>query len=144
MKVSPTDPDLIGALGLDPKTAAEVTAYLREQPNYGPINTSSETFARMESRSRDAVMKLQWTDLEHEPRLPLERVFVQCGCGDADEAKEIVAYVMRAMISEPGRTDDPEVARIAMGMPKGISVYEIMRSCDAGVYRAKEIQAQII
>ena len=144
MRVPPTDPDLIGAFGLDQRMAAEVAAYLGEQPNYGPINRSSEAFARMEARSRDAVMRLQWRNLEREPRLPLERVFVQCGCSDADEAKDIVAYVMRAMISEPGRVEDPEIAKTAMGLPKGISVYEIMESCDVGVYTAKEIQAQII
>ena len=99
----------MNALGLDPETAAEVTAYIGEQPDYGTITPGTEAFSRMESLSRDAVMKLEWRDLEHSPRLPLERVFVQCGCRDADSAKEIVAYVLRAMLADTGRNADPRL-----------------------------------
>ena len=144
MKTSPTDPDLINALGLDPGTAAEVAAYLGETPDCGPIVPGTERYARMESSSRDAVRKLEWKDLERNPRLPLERVFVQCGCGDVDEAKDIVAYVLRAMLVEPGRTEDPKHIRLAMGMPKGITVYEIVQACDVGVHEAREIQAKVV
>ena len=144
MKTSPTDPDLINALGLDPDTAAEVASYIGETPDCGPISPGSERYLTMEARSRDAVQKLEWRDLEHNPRLPLERVFVQCGCDDIDEAKEIVAYVLRAMLVEPGRSDNPEHIKLAMRMPKGISVYEIVQSCDVGVHEAREIQAQVV
>ena len=144
MKVSPTDPDLINALGLDQESAAEVTAYLAEQPDYGSINPGSESFGRMESLSRDAVMKLDWRDLEHNPRLPLERVFVQCGCKDADSAKEIVAYVLRAMLADPGRNADPRLSDMSMRLPKGITVYEIMRECGVGVYEARVVQSLIV
>ena len=144
MKTSPTDPDLINALGLDPDTAAEVASYIGETPDCGPLSPGSERYLTMEARSRAAVLKLEWRDLEHNPRLPLERVFVQCGCDDIDEAKEIVAYVLRAMLVDPGRSDNPEHIKLAMGMPKGISVYEIVRSCDVGVHEAREIQAQVV
>ena len=144
MKVSPTDPDLMNALGLDQETAAEVTAYIGEQPDYGTITPGTEAFSRMESLSRDAVMKLDWRDLEHSPRLPLERVFVQCGCRDADSAKEIVAYVLRAMLADTGRNADPRLTDMSMRLPKGISVYDIMRECGVGVYEARVVQSLIV
>ena len=144
MKVAPTDSDLLASLGLDQASAAEVRAYLSEQPDYGPINPGSDSFRRMESLSRDAVMKLEWRDLERSPRLPLERVYAQCGCDDADTAKDIVAYVMRAMLTEPGRNADPRLSDLSMRLPKGISVYDIMRECDLGVYEARVVQSLIV
>ncbi len=144
MRVPPTDPDLLTSLGLDHQSVEDVRAYLGEQPDYGPINPGSDAFARMESLSKEVVMKLEWKDLEHNPKLPLERVFVQCGCEDIDAAKEIVSYVHRAMLSDPGRNPDPRLSGISMRLPKGISVYEIMRECDLGVYEAKVVQSQIV
>lgn len=144
MKVSPTDPDLMSALGLDGETAAEVTAYLGEQPDYGPINPGSDRFREMEALSRDAVMKLDWRDLEHNPRLPLERVYVQCACRDSDSAKEIVAYIFRAMLGDPGRNADPRLSDMSMRLPKGLTVYEVMRECDLGVYEARIVQNMIV
>lgn len=144
MKVSPTDSDLMSSLGLDGETAAEVTAYLREQPDYGPINPGSDGFREMEALSKDAVMNLDWRDLEHNPRLPLERVFVQCACKDSDSAKEIVAYVFRAMLGDPGRNSDPRLTDMSMRLPKGLTVYEVMRECNLGVYEARVVQNLIV
>lgn len=144
MKVSPTDPDLINALGLEGDMAGEVIAYLSEQPDFGPISPGTDRFRQMEALSKDAVMKLGWKDLEHSPKLPLEKVFVQCGCRDSDSAKEIVAYVFRAMIADPGRNSDPRLSDMSMRLPKGISVYEIMRECDLGVYEARMVKNLIV
>lgn len=143
-KVRPTDPDLMAALGLDPDTAAQVRAYVSEMADYGHIAPGTEGFAEMEARSREAVEKLGWRDLEGEPRLPLEAVFVQCGYRDCDDAKRLVSYVHKAMLMDLGRRDDPRLAEMSMRLPKGMTVYEIMRECGLGVYEARVVKSLII
>lgn len=141
---SPADPDIMGALGLDQSTAAAVSAYLSDQRDYGLITPGTDQFRRMEDESREVVMKLGWKDLEGEPRLPLEKVYVQCGYRDCDDAKKVVAYIHKAMLSEPGRKADPRLSEMSMRLPKGMTVYEIMRECDVGVYEARVIRSLII
>ncbi len=141
---SPTDPDLMGALGLDQSTAAEVTAYLSEQKDYGLITPGTDQFRKMEDESKEVVRKLGWKDLEGNPRLPLERVYVQCGYRDCDDAKRVVSYIHKAMLVEPGRKADPRLSEMSMRLPKGMTVYEIMGECDVGVYEARVIRSLII
>ncbi len=143
-KSRPTDPDVLEYIDLDPDTSHRVAAYLSEQRDYGHVSPGTEGFAEMERRSHDAVMKLGWKDLESEPRLPLEAVFVQCGCRDADEAKELVAYIHKAMLIDIGRKSDPRLTEMSMGLPKGLSVYDVMRECDLGVYEARVVLGQVI
>ncbi len=139
-----TDRDLLNAVGMDPDTAARVRAYLSEVPDSGRIGPGDERFRTMEARSRDAVLKLRWEDLDRNPRLPLDRVFIQCGCRDVDEAREIVAYVMRCMLTDPEPDPDGDLGSMSMRYPRGTTVYEIMSMTDLGVYEARQVQSQIV
>ncbi len=144
MKLPPTDPDIMGYLGLDPSMSAKVVSYMTERRDIGPISPGTDLFREMERRSLDAVTKLQWKDLEKDPDLPLAAVFVQCGFKDVDAAKDLTAYVKRAMLSDIGRRADPRLAEMSLGLPKGLTVYEIMCECSIGVYEARVVQSQII
>lgn len=144
MKLSPSDPDITGYMGLDPAMSAKVSAFIAERREYGTITPGTDVFREMERRSLDAVTKLQWKDLESNPELPLDAVFVQCGFRDVDAAKDLVAYIMRAMLTDIGRKADPRLADMSMGLPKGMTVYEIMVECSIGVYEARVVQGQII
>ncbi len=134
-KTTANDPDILDALGFDPDMADMIKGYLEEIPDIGPIVQGGDGFEDMERQSRDVIMKLAWKDLEGNPKLPLERVFHVGGYKDADSARRLVAYVQRAMLSKPGTPND-RISLVAMGLPKGMTVYEIMRQCNLGVYEA--------
>ncbi len=142
-RTSAYDPDILDALGLEPAVASQVSKYLSDIPEAGPINPNDPEFDYMERLSHDTIMKMKWTDLEVHPTLPLEKVFVAGGFRDADSAKMLVAYVKRAMLTSP-RTSDDRLSSMAMGLIKGMSVYEIMRQCDLGVYEANAVKALIV
>ena len=143
-KQPPTDPDVMGFLGLDQAMAAKVSAFLTERRDIGTISPGTDAFREMERRSLDAVTKLQWKDLEKAPDLPLASVYVECGFKDVDAAKDLVAYIKRAMLTDIGRRADPRLAEMSLGLPKGMTVYEIMLECSIGVYEARVVQSQII
>lgn len=138
------DPDIMTALGFDPSVAHRVTDYLQDIHEYGPISPGTDEFRRLEKLSHDVVMKIGWKDLEDEPQLPLEKVFVAGGFRDADSAKELVAYVFAAMSLDVGRKVDPGLTEMSMRLPKGMTVYEIMDECSLGVYEARVVQAQVV
>lgn len=143
-KTPPTDPDVMGYLGLDPAMSSKVLAYLSERRDAGPIVPGTDEFREMERRSLDVVTKMKWTHLEQDPELPLDAVFVQCGFKDVDSAKDMVAYIRRAMLSDVGRKADPRLVDMSLGLPKGMTIYEIMQECAIGVYEARVVQSQII
>ena len=138
------DPDLLLSLGLEPSMSAMVADYLGDIEEYGRIDVGSDEFRRMEAQSHDVIVKIGWRDLESEPQLPLERVFVSGGFKDADDAKNLVAYVFKVMHCDVGRKADPRVEDLSMRLPKGMSVYEIMSECGIGVYEARQVQSLII
>ena len=138
------DPDLLMSLGLEPSMSSMVSDYLSDIGEYGRIDVGSEEFRRMESLSHDIVIKIDWRDLESEPRLPLEKVFVSGNFRDADDAKRLVAYVFKAMHCDIGRNADPRVEDLSMRLPKGMGVFEIMSECGIGVYEARQVQSLII
>lgn len=138
------DPSILDAIGLDPEMAKEVSRYLSEVPDIGPIGPDSRDFEYMELQSHEVIMKLRWTDLEGSPLLPLEKVYVATGSRDADAARMLVAYVQKVMLSPAPSTADDKVASIAMGLPKGMTVYEAMKQCDLGVYEARLACSMIV
>ena len=137
------DPDILDALGLDAETAAEVSRYISDLPDAKGISPSDPGFREMESRSHDLVTKLSWKDLEGQPVLPLEKVFIAGNFRDADSAKEMVAYIQGALSSSP-MEDDGRLSKIAMGLPKGMTVYEIVTQCGLGVYEAASVKSMIV
>lgn len=142
-RTSANDPDILDAIGLDPETASKVSKYLADIPDIAPIVPGGSEFEFMEKRSHDVIVKLKWTDLEAQPELPLEKVFVSGGFRDADSAKELVAYVRRALLSPPGHADD-RLSNMAMGLMKNMTLYEIISQCDIGVYEAVAVKALIV
>lgn len=144
LKSAPDDPEILGFLGLDKEMSEKVSAYIAEKAEAGPIVPGTDDFREMERKSLDAVMKLEWRDLENSPRLPLDAVFVQCGFRDVDDAKKLIAYIHRAMFTDVGRKADPRLIDMSMSLPKGMTVYEIMDQCSIGVYEARVVQSQII
>ncbi|MGN0097979.1 MAG: tetratricopeptide repeat protein, partial [Candidatus Methanomethylophilaceae archaeon] len=138
------DPDLLLSLGLEPSMSSMVSDYLSDIEEYGRIDVGSDEFRRMEALSHDIIVKIGWRDLESEPHLPLERVFVSGNFRDADDAKQLVAYVFKVMHCDVGRKADPRVEDLSMRLPKGMSVYEIMSECGVGVYEARQVQSLII
>lgn len=141
--VDPTDRDLMGSMGLDQAASGELSRYLSTLPQV-KVEPGTDRFRRLESGSRDAVMKLEWRDIERDHRLPLEKVYVLCGYTDPDEARELVAYVGWAMSADIGRNTDPRLSDMSMRLPKGMGVYDIMRECDLGVYEARVVKSLII
>ncbi len=138
------DPDMLDALSPHPTPPPQVATYLGEQSDYGHINSSSPRFAEMKRVSVDAIMKLDLRDLEHNPKLPVEKVFVRCGYRDPNAAKKIMAYVFRVIIADPARNTDPKLSDISMRLPKGMTVYEIMRECGLNIYKARIVQGLIV
>lgn len=136
------DPDIPDALGLDPDVSKEVSRYLSDLPDPGQMGPGNPDFEFMERQSHDVVLKMKWTDLEGQPMLPLEKVFVSGGFRDADSAKALVAYIHKAMFVQPGKDD--RLSDMAMGLPKGMTVFEIMRECDLGVYEAAAVKSMIV
>ncbi|MDO5862139.1 MAG: hypothetical protein Q4Q58_05040, partial [Thermoplasmata archaeon] len=139
-----SDPDILDALGLDPDVAADVSRYLSEMPEAGQIVPGQGDFDYMERLSHDVIVKMKWDSLEDEPLLPLEKAFVAGGFRDADSAKALVAYVHKAMFAPIQQTSDKRLTDVSMALPKGMSVYEIMRQCDLGVYEARVVQSMIV
>ena len=144
MKSDPTDPDIMAFLGLDDSMTSKVIDYISEKPDYGRITPGTDEFARMEKVSHDVVVKLEWRDLESDSRLPLEKVFAKCGFKDADDAKEAVAYIFKAMRVDVGRSTDSRLSSISMGLPKGMTVYDVIRDCGLGVYEARAVLTLIV
>lgn len=142
-RTSANDPDILDAIGLDPETASKVSKYLADIPDIAPIVSEGSEFEFMEKRSHDVIVKLKWVDLEAQPELPLEKVFVSGGFRDADSAKELVAYVRRALLSPPGHADD-RLSKMALGLMKNMTVYDIISQCDIGVYEAVAVKSLIV
>ena len=142
-KTSASDPDIMDALGLEPALAEQVTRYLADIPDCGTISPAMPDFGFLERQSHDVVLKMKWSDLEGSPDLPLEKVFILGGFREADAAKDVVAYVKRAVLSPPGQADD-RLSAMAMNLLKGMSIYEIMSQCDLGVYEAVIVKNLIV
>ena len=142
-RTSCDDPDILDALGLDKEAAEQVSGYLSEIQDIGPVGPSYPDFDAMEAKSGEIVIKIGWKDLEGKPVLPLEKVFVAGGFRDADSAKEMVAYIRSAMAS-PAADDDGHLSRLAMGLPKGMTVFEIISQCGLGVYEAASVRSMIV
>ena len=138
------DPDLLTALGIEPDIAVRVSRYLSERPEYGPINPDTEEFARMEALSHDVIIGMGWRDLESDPVLPLERVFMEGRFRDVEDARRLVAYVFKVMHYDVGRRADPRLTRMSMDLPKGMTVYGIMEECGVGIYEARVIGSLVI
>lgn len=143
-KTSIDDPDILLSLGLDHSMSTKVSSYLSNIGDYGRIEPGTDEFRRMELQSHDIIIKLNWRDLDGKPLLPLERVFITGGYRDADDAKKLVAYVRKAMACDVGRKADPRITSMSMRLPKGMTVFEVMRECNVGVYEARQILSQII
>ena len=54
------------------------------------------------------------------------------------------SYIHKAMLIDVGRRSDPVLAEKSMRLPKGMSVYDIMRECDLGVFEARIVQSLIV
>ncbi len=135
-RTSPDDKDLMDALGFDQETSVLVQGYISEHPDFGPIVPAGAEFESLELRSHDVIVKLSWNDLEKQPRLPLEKVYVAGSFKDADQAKAMVAYIEKAMTSECAITDR---IKSMMDEAKPGTVYEMMVSKGLGVYEAKAL-----
>ena len=135
---SPYDKDFIMTQGIDETEADDIIRYLTTYHEYGDIVPGSPEFQRMERLSNDMVMKLGWKDFT-EP-IPLEKLFVTGQFKDVESAKNLIAYVDKAMAVDVVRDD---ALKMVLDKVQGQSVYEIMRSCRVGVYQARQIQLLI-
>jgi len=136
-RISPYDEDFLMSLGLEGDELEEVQEYLRKGAPYGDIVPGSSEFQKMERLSNEVLVKMNWKDLENDYRLPLEKVFMSGAFKDVDEAKRLVAYVNRAMVSEVVRDDS---LKMVLDRVQGRTIMEIMKSCRVGVYQARQIQ----
>lgn len=136
------DPDIMDAMGLDPDIAAKVSAYMADRPDIGEVGPAMVGFDTLERKSHDIVLKLGWTDLEGHPDIPLEKVFVAGGFKDADSAKEMREYMLKAM--EAPKREDAKLSDIASGLIKGTTAFDIVKSCGLGVYEADAVRRLII
>jgi tetratricopeptide (TPR) repeat protein len=141
---NPAGPDVLSYLGLDEETSSKVRDYLLFRPDYGRIIPNTDEFRRMERASHDLILKLEWYNLESKSDIPFEVAFVKGGFKDADDAKRVVAYISKAMQCDIGRSDDPRLSTLSMGLPKGMAVYDVMAACDLGVYEAREVLGLVV
>ncbi len=132
------DPDLALALDIDCKAMAAVLGYLADIGDYGDIVPGAPGFERMETLSANAVIKGGCTGLEEDPLIPLPVAFVAGRARDADEAKQLVAYVHKAMTGEPV-TEGLRV-RAPRKIDTGMPVDEIVRRTGLGVCRARALK----
>ncbi len=142
-KTSANDPDIADAVGLDESTARSVREYLSDLDDVPSVPSSGPEFEKMERLSHTIIMKLGWTDLEDEPILPLEKVFGLGEFRDADSAKMLVVYVRDSVRSCSGTPND-RLSKLALGLPKGMTIYQIMEQCDLGVREAVMTKSLIV
>ena len=141
MRLPADDPEVMETLGLGPETAEEVSAYIGGLQETGDLEPGTEEFEALERLSHDVVLKMEWRELDDRPRLPLEKVFVVGGFKDADSAKELVAFVHKAMFASVGPDSDPSLAGAAEGLTGEESLYDIMIQRGLGVYGARVVKA---
>ncbi len=137
-RMSPDDADLLSSLGFEGEEVEQIKGYMGKIPTYGDIVPGSSDFQKMERSSNEVVLKMNWKDLESDPVLPLEKVFVTGSFKDVYDAKRLVGYVIKAMDAEVIRDDS---LKVVLDKVQGTSIFEIMRACKVGVYQARQIQA---
>lgn len=136
------DPDLITSLDIDETTVSAILAYLSDISLYGDIVQDTEDFERMEVLSMNAVIKGNCNDLDNDPLISIPCAYVAGGTRDADEAKQLVAYVYKVMTM---KVDDcpGELVKASKGLPENASTPEIVKELHVGLYRARQIRSRI-
>ena len=136
-KSSPLDEDLLLSSGFEGPEAQAIMDYIEKTVAFGEITPGTPEFQKMERLSNEIILKIGWKDLETNPDLPLETVFVKGEFKDVDQAKRFCAYVKKAMRVEVQRDDN---LKIVLERVQGKSAYDIMKSCKVGVYQARQIK----
>ncbi len=140
-KRSLDDPGIENMLELDQATSEAVMEYLSDISEYGEIIPGTPEFVRMEELSHSAVVRAGLTDIDTEPIITIPCAFVAGGAKDADEAKMLVSYIYSAIngkMSMDMLSDD--VKDLASKVGKDMSVFDIMKEHDLGVYSARAVK----
>ena len=140
-KRSLDDPGIENMLELDQATSEAVMEYLSDISEYGEIIPGTPEFVRMEELSHSAVLRAGLTDIDTEPIITIPCAFVAGGAKDADEAKMLVSYIYSAIngkMSMDMLSDD--VKDLASKVGKDMSVFDIMKEHDLGVYSARAVK----
>ncbi len=140
-KRSLDDPGIENMLELDQATSEAVMEYLSDISEYGEIIPGTPEFVRMEELSHSAVIRAELTDIDIEPIITIPSAFVAGGARDADEAKMLVSYIYSALNGEMSMemlSDD--VKDLASKVGKDMSVFDIMKEHELGVYSARAVK----
>ena len=140
-KRSLDDPGIENMLEVDQEVADAVMRYLSNIKEYGPIVPGTPEFLRMESLSYYAVTRAGLVDVDKEPIITIPSAFVAGGAKDADEAKELVAYIFEALDGTimPDLLSE-DVKPIASDRVADMSIYDIMKEFKLGAYSARAIK----
>lgn len=140
-KRSLDDPGIENMLETDPETAEVVMVYLSNIKEFGPITPGTPEFVRMERLSYDAVTRAKLVDIDIEPIITIPCAFVAGGAKDADEAKTLVSYIFEA-VNGAMRIDliSKEVTMLASDVTEDMSIFDIMKKFDLGVYSARALK----
>ena len=140
-KRSLDDPGIENMLETDQEAADAVMRYLSNIKEYGPIVPGTPEFTRMESLSYYAVTRAGLTDVDKEPIITIPSAFVAGGAKDADEAKELVAYIFEALNGTvmPDLISE-DVKALVSDEVGDMSIYEIMKEFKLGAYSARAIK----
>lgn len=140
-KRSLDDPGIENMLETDPETANEVMIYLSNIKEYGPIIPGTPEFVRMEMLSYDAVTRANLVDIDVEPIITIPCAFVAGGAKDADEAKSLVSYIFEALNgSIKVNLLSQEVTDLASETIVDMSIYDIMKKFNIGIYSARAVK----
>lgn len=140
-KRSLDDPGIENMLELDQSMSKAVMSYLSAIPDYEEIIPGTPEFFRMEELSYNAVTRAGLIDIDLEPIITIPCAFVAGGARDADEAKMLVSYIYSALNGKMNiDLISDEVKALASNVAEDMSVFDIMKEHELGVYSARAIK----
>lgn len=139
-----SDPESLEMAGIPKGQEEDVLAYLADVREYGDIDTSSEEFERMESLSKNVILKESLENIENEPMISMQAAFLSSGATEMEEVKALIAYVHKVMTMDmKAEAFSDGVRNILDNVVSGsgdISVYRIIREYGVGVYTARTVK----
>jgi len=134
------DLDMANLLGLDEKESKTIVDYLADIEPYGIIDIESSKYERMEKLSMHMMISGNIKEIDLDPMVSLPSAYVAGGCKDADEAKQLMAFVAKVLDSKTDGTvlnnRDLDLGSVNGDMP----LTEIMRRLHVGLYTAKAVK----
>ncbi|NLL94725.1 MAG: tetratricopeptide repeat protein [Thermoplasmatales archaeon] len=142
--IPPVDGDALEAAHVPEEMREQVLGYIADIRERKDISPEDPDFARMEELSRNVVTRERLENLEVDSLITVQAAFSASGAATVEEAKNLVAYIHRAMTQEivPERFSDGVGGAVDDLLHKSgdISLFGIITSYGLGVYSARVVK----